>query len=250
MNSLAAEERLSWLLAELRATGSVTLASAAERLSVSEMTVRRDMRALEKAGHARRVRGGAVSTGPVAFAGRDKSHSEAKLTIAGKLADLVPQRGLIAIDSSTTMYRLAAVLTAAQDLTVVTNSVETLTVLRDKPGITAVLTGGRFDPRSDSLVGPIAAACVSDLTFSTFFASAASLGDDGMCFEDTLEEAEVKRLMARSAERVVVGADTDKLGRRSVAASIHPDAISILCTELAPDSAALTPYRAAGLSIL
>ena len=243
MQSLAAEERLTWLLAELRTSGSVTLAAAAERLEVSEMTVRRDMRALEKAGHARRVRGGAVATGPVAFSGRDKSHSEAKSAIAAKLVELVPQRGVVALDSSTTMHRLAMLLTGAADLTVVTNSVEAVSALRDKPGIAAVLTGGRFDPRSDSLIGPIAAACIVGLRFSAFFASAASIDESASCFENTLEEAEVKRLMAKYSDRVVIGADSDKLGRRADALSVRGDSISVLCTELDPADDRLGRYR-------
>lgn len=234
MKNLASEERIAWLVSELRAEGSVALAAAAERLEVSEMTVRRDLRALESDGRARRVRGGAVAVGPVSFGGRDRSHSDEKRRIAEKLLPLVPSTGLIAFDSSTTAHRLAMLVTGASDLTIVTNSFETLRVLQGRPGVHPVLTGGSFDSRSDSLVGPVAVSCVSDFSFAILFASAAAVDETGACSEDTIEEAELKRAMARSAARVVVGVNAAKLDRRAAAASIRTGDIDVFCTEREP----------------
>lgn len=52
MTSLAAEERRSWLVEQLRDSKRVSLADAAEQLGVSEMTVRRDLNGLERDGTA------------------------------------------------------------------------------------------------------------------------------------------------------------------------------------------------------
>ena len=243
MKSLAAEERVAWLLAELRAAGSVSLAAAATSLDVSEMTIRRDLRAIEDDGQARRVRGGAVFTGPVSFRGRDQSRGDQKRAIAAKLLPLVPDAGVIALDSSTTMYRLATLMSSASDLTVVTNSMLTLQVLQGKPGITALLTGGRFDMRSDSLVGSMATSNIADLAFARFFASASSVDATSGCYEATIEEADAKSAFARSAEQVVIGADTAKLGRRSAAVSVRLGQIGVLATEAAPDDTVLREYR-------
>ena len=241
VKSLAAEERAAWLLGQLKASKSVTLAEAAAALDVSEMTVRRDLSALEEAGIARRVRGGAVYLGPVSFSGRERSHSEEKAVIAQKLRPMVPTAGVIAMDSSTTMHRLAASLSSAEDLTVVTNGLSTFQVLQDVPGVTAILTGGAADRRSDSLVGPVATAFLENMRFSAFFASTAAL-DERACYEDTLEEAEIKRAFARSSGKVVVGAHTDKLDGEATAASIGLAQIAVLATELLPSAAELRPY--------
>ena len=106
MTSLGAQGRIVWLLAELRASGSVTLASAAEKLDISEMTVRRDLQALEEIGRARRVRGGAVFTGPVSFRGREQTHGQQKQAIAEKLLPLVPKTGMIAFCNKCLIYIL------------------------------------------------------------------------------------------------------------------------------------------------
>lgn len=237
MTSLGAQGRIAWLLAELHATGSVTLADAAEKLDISEMTVRRDLRALEEIGRARRVRGGAVFTGPVSFRGREQTHGQQKQAIAEKLLPLVPTTGMIAFDSSSTINRLASSLMGANDLIVVTNSVETMNVLRDRPGIQAILTGGMFDERSDSLVGPVATACIAGMRFDAYFGSAAAIDLSLGCFEQTLEEAEIKRAMARSSHRVIIGANSAKLGEGGSSISVRLEDIDVLCSEIAPDDA-------------
>jgi DeoR/GlpR family transcriptional regulator of sugar metabolism len=242
VNSLAMEERVEWLRAELRSTGSVSLGDAAEALGVSEMTVRRDLRQLEDEGLARRVRGGARLAEPVSFQHRDSARGAEKRLIAEKLLPLVPAQGLIVLDSSTTMYRLAALIPSAVSLTAVTNNIQTFQVLQGRPGVTAELTGGRFDERSDSLVGPLAAATIEQLTPDVFFASTGGIVG-ASCFESTVEEAAVKKTCARVSRRTIIGADSAKLGARDRAASVALEDVAALCTELEPENPQLAAYR-------
>lgn len=242
MTSLAAEERRSWLVSQLRDSKRVSLAEAAEELGVSEMTVRRDLNTLERDGTARRVRGGAVYSGPVSFQGRERTFVEEKQLIARKLVPLVPDSGVIAMDSSTTMHRLAQLIVGSGDLVVVTNGLLTFAALQERPGVTAILTGGAADRRSDSLVGPVATACLEGMRFSAFFTSTAAL-DVEACYEDTLEEAEIKRAFARSSHRTVVGAHSEKLNATATAASVPLRLVTTLATELDPADAELAAYR-------
>lgn len=243
MITLAAEERLTWLLNQLKTNGSITLAEAAEGLEVSQMTIRRDLQDLEKTGDARRVRGGAVWTGATSFTGREREHSEEKNRIAAKLLPYVPESGMVAFDSSTTIYRLATQLTRARGLTIVTNSMQTLDVLRGKPGIIAMLCGGIFDEESDSLVGPLATGTIRRLSFQSFFCSASAVHEGMGCSEGTLEEADVKRAMSESAAQTLVGANIHKFGNRSAAQSVDWPQVSVLATELDPQAPELGAYR-------
>lgn len=243
MSSLASEERRSWIGSQLRLSKSISLATAAQELGVSEMTVRRDLDHMESLGIARRVRGGAVYSGTVNFHGRERSHTSEKQSIAEKLLPLVPPSGVIAMDSSTTMYRLAQLITGGGDLVVITNGLLTFQALQERPGVTAILTGGEADRRSDSLVGPVATALLDGMRFSTFFVSTAAI-DDRAIYEDTLEEADVKRAFARSSARVVLGAHSDKLGDRATSTAFTLDQVAVLATELEPDAGELAPYRA------
>lgn len=241
--SLAAEDRLRWLEARLAADGAVTIAAAAQALDVSEMTIRRDLVDLEERGTARRVRGGARAVGPLPFAERHHIATRAKSRIAAKLVELVPVDGVIAFDASSTVMRLAGALDQARDLTVLTNGPDTFAALQGQAGITPMLTGGRLDPQTGSLVGPLACRAAGDLAVDVVFASAAALSPVVGTLEPSMEEAEVKRILAAGASRVVVAVDATKLGGRAAARSITWKRIDTLVTELDAADPRLDPYR-------
>jgi DeoR family fructose operon transcriptional repressor len=241
--NLATEERLEWIRQQLESEGSIRLADAARELSVSEMTIRRDLQELEALGVARRVRGGAVAIGPQAFAERHRSRARAKSRIADKLLDLMPASGAVGFDASSTVLRLASRLTSGRDLTILTNGSEVFQALQNHPGITGQLTGGSLEPRTGSLVGPLACRAASSLLLQRLFLSAAAVDPAVGTSEACLEEAEVKRAMASVAAEVVLAVDVTKLSSRSVAVGIPWDQISIMATELDPADAKLDPYR-------
>lgn len=203
------------------------------------MTIRRDLAELEAQGVARRVRGGATAVGPQSFSTRTQVAARAKARIAAKLADLLPAEGAVALDASSTVLRLANGL-APRDLTVLTNGPDTFAALQGRAGVTALLTGGRLDPRTGSLVGPLACRAATQLAVQVFVASAAAVTPGG-AFEATLEEAEVKRAIA--AERVVLAVDATKLDRTAVALGLEWDRVDVLVTELDPADARLDAYR-------
>jgi DeoR family fructose operon transcriptional repressor len=242
--NLATEERLDWLKRQLGETGTVALAQAAEVLGVSEMTIRRDLAELEERGIARRVRGGATAAGPQLFVDRHRAGARAKARIAQKLSLLLPSEGVVAFDASSTVMRLASAVDGARDLTVLTNSPETFGALQGRKGVVAELTGGRIDPRTGSLVGPIACRSASQLLVSVFFTSAAAVDPVSGALEATLEEAEVKRTIAANAGSVVLAVHGSKLGTRAVAVGLEWEAVDTLVTDLDPGDQRLAPYRA------
>lgn len=241
--NLAAEDRLARIRATLTKDGRVRIRPLAEALDVSEMTIRRDLQELEALGQVRRVRGGAVAVGPQPFADRHRVGAAAKARIAAKLAPLVPEEGAIGIDASSTLLRLASAIAGAQDLTVLTNGPETFQTLQDKPGVTALLSGGELDPRTGSLVGPLACRAASQLTLRRCFVSAAGLDAESGTTEPCLEEAEVKRALAAVSSELILAVDSSKLGTRAVALAVEWRQIDVLITELEPSDPALDPYR-------
>jgi len=241
--NVAAEARLRWLTATLGESGSVTISDAAAALGVSEMTIRRDLTELEDRGAARRVRGGALPLGPHTFAERHQRRTRAKAQIATKLAALLPTAGIVAFDASSTVMRLTAALTTARDLTIVTNGPETFAALEGQPGVTGILTGGQLDPRTGSLVGPIACRSAVQLTARCFIASAAGVDVEHGATEATLEEAEVKRVLATSADEVILAVDSSKLEKPAGAVSLEWVNVDVLVTELDPKDKRLRALR-------
>jgi DeoR family fructose operon transcriptional repressor len=242
-SNLATEERMTWIRQELDKAGQVRISEAAEQLAVSEMTVRRDLQELEAAGLARRIRGGAVAIGPVAFSERHRQRARAKSIIAAKLLPMIPPTGAAALDASSTILRLATAIPSARDLTIVTNGPEAFQALQDKPGVTPVLTGGTLEARTGSLVGPIACRSAGQILVHRFFMSAAAAHAEIGTSEACLDEAEVKRAQAAVAAEVVLAVDASKLDQRSVALSLEWDEIDVLVTEMPPDHESLRPFR-------
>jgi DeoR family transcriptional regulator, fructose operon transcriptional repressor len=235
--------RLRAIEQRILADGSVRISELAVALQVSEMTIRRDLDELEALGVARRVRGGAVAVGPEPFAERHRTNAKAKSIIADKLARLVPDRGTVAFDASTTVHRYASTLDGARDLTVVTNGIDTFETLAGNPGLTATLTGGTREPRTGSLVGSVATKGAEDFLFDVLVCSAAALDAELGSSEASLAEADVKRAMSRTSSRVVLAVDHSKLGGRGQARLFRPAEIDVLVTDLDPGSTELTPFR-------
>jgi DeoR family fructose operon transcriptional repressor len=207
------------------------------------MTIRRDLDELEKLGVARRVRGGAIAIGPKPFAERHRANARAKGIIASKLAELVPDRGTVAFDASTTVHRYASTLEGARDLHAVTNGIDTFETLVHHRGVAATLTGGSREPQTGSLVGAVAATVVEEFLFDLLVCSAAGVDPAFGSSEASPDEAAVKRAMSRTSERIILAADHSKLGARSPARLFRPHEIDILVTDLDPDSEPLAPYR-------
>jgi DeoR family fructose operon transcriptional repressor len=237
------EERLAALAERVRRDGRLEIVEAAADLGVSEMTIRRDLKELEDRGALKRVRGGALAVGPQPFADRRRTAARAKAVIAAKLAALVPATGAVAFDASSTVMRLASSLAEARDLVVVTNGPDTFTALQGTAGVRPVLTGGELEPRTGSLVGPLACRAAGQVATARLFCSAAALDAALGATETCLEEAEVKRALVAATTEVVLAVDASKLDTRAVAVSLELGDVDVLVTDLAPRDRRLAPYR-------
>jgi DeoR family fructose operon transcriptional repressor len=240
--SVDAFDRLERICEEVDALGRVKVSDLAVDLAVSEMTIRRDLDTLAEQGRVRRVRGGALALGPRRYSERFGVQARAKERIAAKLASLVPESGAIGMDASSTLQRLATSITGARQLTVATNGLEAFDALRERSGVTVLLTGGQHDPRTDSLVGPLATRTARDLALDRLFLSATGLTPEGTT-EATLEEAEAKLALAGVSAEIVVAVDHTKLGRKGVARCLSLDRVDVLVTDLDPKDALLAAFR-------
>ena len=241
--NLATEARLQHLVEQLDASGAIRISEAAAALDVSEMTIRRDIAELEERGLARRIRGGALPLGPQSFSERTRTQARSKARIASKLARFIPETGTIAFDASSTVMRAAAALTGATDLTIVTNGPETFSALQRRPGVTPVLTGGLLDPRTGSLVGPLASWSARQIIASRVIASSAGVHPEIGWTETVLDEADVKRSFVGTGSHVVLAVDSTKLGQRGTAVCFDWSEIDVLVTDLEPNDPRLDPYR-------
>jgi DeoR/GlpR family transcriptional regulator of sugar metabolism len=138
--------RSAEILKEIETRGSVGVVDLANRFAVSEMTIRRDLTDLEKAGLVRRIHGGAVSARGRSYEPsllvRPSKNTAAKQLIGKRAAGLIAEDDCIAIGSGTTALEMAKNLVGRRNLTVVTPNLLVANVLANHSDIRLVLTGG------------------------------------------------------------------------------------------------------------
>ncbi len=213
--------RRKQILQELQAKGGVRLAELSEELSVSEMTIRRDLDALQKDGLIERVHGGAVlaqyGTEEPGFEKKVLREQGEKAAIAERAAALVKPGSAVALSAGTTTCALASRLSSCEGLTVVTNSMNVWNELHHPAstgaGSTAtavILTGGEFRTPSDALVGPTADASIRSLYFDLLFLGVHGLDPVAGLTTPNISEAETNRTFISRCRRLVVVADHTK----------------------------------------
>lgn len=220
--------------------GEITVAGLSRTLAVSEMTVRRDLEALERQGLLRRVRGGAISAVSRGYeppyglrAGRA---IEAKARIARKAASLVGDGEALVIDVGTTALELARALSTRAGLTILTPSFRAAELLTPNPDLRVIVTGGNVRPGELSLVGDLAERAFSDLHCDVAYLGAGGVDASVGVTEFNLDDARVKRAAVASARRCVVLADASKLDRVALAKVCPVERLDVLITdEDAPD---------------
>jgi DeoR/GlpR family transcriptional regulator of sugar metabolism len=235
------------ILAEVRRRGSVRVAELAVQLGVSEMTVRRDLDALDSAGQLVKVHGGAVQrsermTDEPGFAAKSSLSLSEKYAIAVAAARMVRAGAAIGITAGTTTWQLARFLVDVADLTVVTNSARVAGVLHESPrqDRTVVLTGGVRTP-SDALVGPLANTALKTLHLDAVFMGVHGISERAGYSTPNLMEADTNRCFVASAERLVVLADHTKWNVVGLSSIAPLDAAHALVTDdLMPEAAQAT----------
>lgn len=238
-----AHERQAELRALLTEEGTVAVAPLAKRWKVSEMTIRRDLQALQATGAVTRVHGGAVAGGTLRFGSRLAQHRREKEAAAGKLVALLPTRGSIYLDGSTTIYHLAEQLTRHGGLQVATNNLDTFLRLGQCPGVEAVLIGGALNRGTDNFVGPHARRCLEGLAFdAAFFSSFALHPELGPC-EPAVEDAEIKQLVCARTARIHVAVDHHKFGEQAAGSWRFASERAVLATDLPAGDARVKPFR-------
>src|SRR4051812_9183358 len=232
---MLATQRQERILAAVRADGAARVADLVESLDVSDMTVRRDIAELARAGLVRRVHGGAVAPGrPTDEPGFEAKRSWAgpeKAAIARAALATVQPGQAIALSAGTTTYLLAELLAAAGpgELTVVTNGLRIADVLHGAAGIEVILTGGVRTP-SDALVGPVADATLAGLRVDRTYLGVHGLDAHGLTTPNLAEAATDRALMACAASTTVL-ADHTKWGVVGLARIAPLEDVDLLLTD-------------------
>lgn len=245
-------DRRKQLLQIVQQQGFASLPDLAERLQVSESTIRRDLAHLEQDGHARRTHGGAFYAGPSPqlshFRTRQTAEWDKKRAIAKAAEQLVGQADTLLLDGGSTTYELARLLTG-RPLQVVTNSLPVANLFSSRPEADLILVGGYLHSSSGVLVGECAEQMLAGLKVRTAVISAAGVTENGLYNANHMTSS-TQRAMIRSADEVVLVADSTKFGHQSIAPVCQLNEIHHIVVDraLAPSWAPIV--EAAGVNLI
>ncbi len=207
-------QRRHTILTLLAEQGEVSVDALAKRFATSEVTIRKDLAALETNGLLLRRYGGAVPLPQELIVESSQPISRYKQAIARAGVARIREHARIIIDSGTTTAAMIPELGHKPGLVVMTNSLSVANALSDiehEPVL--LMTGGTWDPHSDSFQGQVAEQVLRSYDFDQLF-----IGADGIDLQrgtTTFNELlGLSRVMAEVAREVIVMVESDKIGRR------------------------------------
>ena len=252
--ALYAPERQAEILAEARRAGRVEVAALADSLGVTPETVRRDLTALERLGEVRRVHGGALLVQRAEFepslTERESRLADEKRRIALRALQELRDDDTVLFDSGTTTAALACLLPSDARLTAVTNSLNIANQLLPRRGVGVYCLGGRMRPVTGAAVGEWTLAALSRVCVDVAF-----LGTNGFSLARGFTtpdqvEAAAKQAMVAAARRVIVVADSSKVGQDSLHRFATTDDVAMLITDTGLDDETAGELDEVGLEVV
>jgi len=239
-------------------SGSKTVAELCDLFDVSEMTIRRDLRELDRDGVLRRVHGGAVSnlgrSYEPAYTIRSTRNNEIKEAIGLKATEIVIDGDSIALDVGTTTLEIAKALQGKRNLTIITASLpianEIVSNLSLTSDVRLILTGGIIRSGELSMIGHIATQ-----TYSAYHVDKAFIGVGGISLEDglteyNLEDALVKKSLIQNAHQRIVVADSSKFGRTTFTSVAPLSMVNTIITDSQIPKKSLYSLQDLGIEVL
>jgi DeoR/GlpR family transcriptional regulator of sugar metabolism len=230
------------VLEVLREEGFARIPTLAQRLNVSESTIRRLLARLDEQGKISRALGGAMlsarqSIQPVvrAFDERKQVALPEKVAVAEAAAGLVGDGDTVFLGGGSTVGQMPPFL-LDRSLQVVTNSLAIAAQFEDCPTTEVLVTGGYLFPRHRLLSGPVTLATLKDLHFTWAFISAGAFTVQALTDWNVMI-AEVTREALCRAERCAALMDTSKFNRQHLARVCEVSELDYLIAGPLPDAA-------------
>lgn len=243
---MSRNERLNVVLQLITEAGEMSVETAAAQLGVSVATTRRDFDHLASRQLVTRTHGGAVAIGagnelPLAY--KVAKQDDAKQMIGRACASLVQPDMVIGINGGTTSTEAGRAIASSAHLkpssdgptvTIVTNALSVATELVLRPHMRVVVTGGVARPQSYELYGPLANPVLEQVVIDIAFIGVNGVDPFNGAMANHEGEAAVSRLFAERARKVVVIADSTKIGKTSFARILPVEQIDAIITDAMP----------------
>lgn len=242
------EERRERILELVQVEGRVRVRDLAQRIGVTEATIRKDIADLDRVRLLRRTHGGAIALRPSYepdVADRADRNSEAKDAIARACLQEISDGDAVYLDSGTTTAAIARLMSSPTtglegirvplNVNVLTNAMAVATALASIVTVRHTVLGGSFRPLGGCFVGPLTISSLEQFTLNTAFIGVTGIDASSITVAD-LGEAQVKTAAMEQARRVVVPLDHTKVGVNDFVRVANLDEIDLVITDEANDT--------------
>jgi DeoR family glycerol-3-phosphate regulon repressor len=222
----------------VRAQRTASVEALASRFNVSLQTVRRDVKLMAAAGLVTRFHGGAGLPGStvenVAYQERAKQNRAAKLAIARRVAQAVPEGCSLILNIGTTTEAVARELLRHKGLRVITNNLNVAAILADNPDCDLIVAGGIVRAPDRGIVGDATVDFMSQFKVDIAIIGISGIEADGTLRDYDYREVKVSRTIIEHSRQVWLAADASKFGRPAMVELARLSQIDRLFTDAPP----------------
>jgi len=230
------------------------------KLGASEATIRRDITKLAASGRLKKIRGGAeVINGDAAqvkrphlegsvFLADKERHVGNKRLIAKRAVELCKDGEAIIINGGSSTFMMGEFL-ADRQLNILTNSFVLAQQLSQHSNNQVTLPGGELYRKQEIILSAFENDTIQYYHGSKMFISTPGISDTGVMESDPLLiRAEQK--LKKQAEKLIVLADSSKLGRRSNFIFCPLSEVDVLITDSLADPKLVRQFEAQGIEVI
>ena len=203
-----------------------------ELLGVSQVTIRKDLDALESSGIVIREHGYASLNDSDEINARLAYHYDTKQNIVKMAVESIHDGETVMIESGSCCALLALeIVNTRKDVTIITNSAFIADYIRKSGSCKIILLGGEYQNESQVMVGPMVRACAS-----YFYVDKLFIGTDGFMIEtgftgNDYMRSEAVRDMAKQATKVMVITDSVKFNHKGTCNLIELTLVDTVYTD-------------------
>lgn len=229
------EERHQLILDTLMKHESIQVSDLSSLLGVSTVTIRKDLTELEKNSKLYRSHGKAILINPYinnrSVNEKEMLFRDEKKEIGKYAASLITKDDSIIIASGTTVLALARCIHPIHKLTVISASLQVSEILGVDESVEIVQLGGTLRHSSLSAVGKYAESPLSEFSCSKLFLGVDGIDIDFGITTTDIREADLNKVMMRSAQKTIVLADSSKFRRRGFSKIANMDEVDLIVTD-------------------
>ena len=245
------EDRTSQILELLVKEKKLNVAELSGHLGVSQVTVRKDLDAMEAHGLITREHGSAILSSTDDIKGRLAYHYEEKQRIALRAAELVKDGDTIMVESGSCCALLAAALAELRSgITLITNSAFIADYIRRSSDFQIILLGGIYQQDAQVMVGPMVRQCAENFWVDRFFIGVDGWSEKTDFTNQDQMRAQAVRDMARQADRVIVLTESEKFSRHGTVPLNLKDRVKTVITDQKIAEQVTTALADRGIEVL